>query len=252
MTAARPKRTRQRAGAKLRQATLPETSIKAVEVALGHRFRDRQWLVRAMTHGSATGAMGLASNQRLEFLGDRVLGLVIADWLMERFEGAREGGLARRLNSLVDRQTCAEVMRELDLSRYMVAGESERENGVLEAEGVNADLCEALIAALYRDGGLKPARAFIEKHWAGRIKGLTRSRTDPKTALQEHVLGRRLDLPAYSVVDRTGPDHAPEFRVRVAVHGIGEAEGTGASKQDAERAAAAALLASIAEQAGGA
>ena len=247
MKPTRPKRTRQRASAKLRTASLSEDAIKSVEAALGHKFRDRKWLVRAMTHGSATGAMGLASNQRLEFLGDRVLGLVIADWLMERFEGAKEGGLARRLNSLVDRQTCAEVMRDLDLAKFMIAGEAERQNGVLEAEGVNADLCEALIAALYRDGGLKPARAFIGKHWAGRVKGLTISRADPKTALQEHALGRGLSLPVYEVLERSGPDHAPVFRVSVTVEPIGQSEGEGPSKQEAERAAAARLLEITAE-----
>jgi len=246
MKPSRPKRTRQRAGVKLRSASLSDDAIKTVEVVLGHKFRDRKWLVRAMTHGSATGAMGLASNQRLEFLGDRVLGLVIADWLMERFEGAKEGGLARRLNALVDRQTCADVMRELDLARLMIAGEAERQNGVLEAEGVNADLCEALIAALYRDGGLKPARAFIERHWAGRMKGLTSSRADPKTALQEHALGRGLSLPVYDVLERSGPDHAPVFRVSVTVDTVGQGEGEGTSKQEAERAAASRLLEAIA------
>lgn len=242
MRTARPKRTRLRTGAKRKTGALSEAAIKAVESALGHKFKDRQWLFRAMTHGSATGSLGLASNQRLEFLGDRVLGLVIADWLMARFEGAREGGLAKRLNSLVDGQTCADVARSLEITQFMIVGDAERRNGVLDTDGVNADLCEALIAALYRDGGLKAARIFIEKHWAGRVTGLTTDAVDPKTALQHWALAQKRDLPRYEVLDRSGLDHAPVFRVSVEVDGAGSAEGEGPSKQEAERDAARALL----------
>lgn len=242
MKPARPKRTRLRSGAKRKTGALSDEAMQSVEAAIGYKFKDKQWLVRAMTHGSATGSMGLASNQRLEFLGDRVLGLVIADWLMERFEGAREGGLAKRLNSLVDGPTCADVIRDLKITEYMIVGEAERRNGVLETDGVNADLCEALIAAMYRDGGLKPARAFIEKHWAGRITGLTTNEVDPKTALQHWALAQKRDLPRYETLDRRGPDHAPIFQVSVEVDGAGIGEGEGSSKQEAEREAARALL----------
>lgn len=243
MKPARPKRTRQRAAVKAVRPGLSDKAIGEIETRIGHAFKDRDRLVRAMTHPSALSADEAVrhSNQRLEFLGDRVLGLVIAERLFERRPGEREGQLAPRLNRLVKKAACADAMRFVDLGPYIVMAPNEVNNGGREREGTLGDVCEAVIAAIYLDGGLKAARAFIEHAWAPQFSAAPTRTKDPKTLLQEFAQGRGETAPRYEVVRRTGPDHAPVFQVRVAIDGSA-ATADGPSKQAAERAAASALL----------
>jgi ribonuclease-3 len=174
-----------------------------------------------------------------------VLGLVIADWLSRAFPMTGEEGLAPRLNALVNRTTCAQIGARLGLSDFMRLAKSEQQSGGRGRETVLADACEAVIAAIYLDGGLEAARALIEREWAEAFASVEVAPVDPKTALQEWAAARRMGLPDYHVIGRSGPDHAPLFRVRVAIAGLGEAEGEGGAKRDAERAAARALMAQV-------
>lgn len=189
--------------------------------------------------------MGAAeSNERLEFLGDRVLGLLIAETLIARFPNETEGALAPRFNALVRKETCAAVAREQGLAEAVIISPSERSAGPAPAATILADACEALIAALYLDGGIEAARKFVTRAWAKHLDALTSDMRDPKTALQEwaqSAKGGRI-TPAYELLGRTGPDHAPRFRVAVRVKGMSAAEGEGASKREAEQAAARAML----------
>lgn len=197
----------------------------------------------ALTHASAPGE---ASNERLEFLGDRVLGLLIAEWLYEDDPGASEGALAPRLNALVRRETCAAIGAAIGLGEAITVASSER--GALRNTAVIANACEAVIAALYLDGGLDAARRFVRRHWAEAVGSLEADMRDAKTALQEWAQGAAgggRGMPQYNVVERTGPDHAPRFVVEVAVTGLSPARGTGGSKRQAEQAAASAMLAQI-------
>jgi ribonuclease-3 len=210
---------------------------------LAHRFADPGLLRQALTHRSLLQGRnrGLASNERLEFVGDRVLGLVIAEWLVERFPGEREGGLGRRLAHLVNQATLAAVARRIGLAEALIVPASEAATGVRKRATVLADACEALIGALYIDGGLDAARDFIRAHWADEVEAVAEAPRDPKTALQEWAQGRGLALPAYRTVASEGPSHRPRFTVAVTV-GEACAEATGVTKREAEKAAAAALL----------
>jgi ribonuclease-3 len=188
----------------------------------------------ALTHGS----MGETSDyQRLEFLGDRVLGLVIADWLYERSEGA-EGKLSQRLNALVSRETCADVARALGLPPHIRLGKQARDDGGLDSDNILGDVMEAVIGALFLERGFDAARAFVRKAWVRPFEGGTGQRKHPKAALQEWAAGNRRKPPVYTIVSREGPDHAATFTVAVAVKGVGEAEARGSSKQEAETNAA--------------
>ncbi|MDF8333945.1 ribonuclease III [Novosphingobium cyanobacteriorum] len=188
----------------------------------------------ALTHGS----MGETRDyQRLEFLGDRVLGLVIADWLYERSEGA-EGKLSQRLNALVARETCADVARALGVQPYMRLGKQARDDGGADSDNILGDVMEALIGALFLERGFEAARAFVRKAWARPMEGGTGQRKHPKAALQEWAAGNRRKPPVYAIVSREGPDHAATFTVSVSVKGVGEAEARGSSKQEAETNAA--------------
>lgn len=218
-------------------------SIEALESRLGHQFADRTVLQVALTHTSAIdGKPNAASNERLEFLGDRVLGLVIADWLYRCFPEAGEDGLAPRLNALVNRGACARAARDLALGDYVTLSPSEDTSGGRQKETILADACEAVIAAVFLDGGLAPARALIESVWADQFSAVTLAPRDPKTALQELAAAQGRPAPVYSVIAREGPDHAPRFTIEAQVAGIGRAVGEGAAKRDAEREAARALL----------
>ena len=244
MKPARPKRTRQRKAAAPRAPRLSEEALAGVQERLRYVFKDRVLIDTAMTHPSALAGVGAAkhSNQRLEFLGDRVLGLVIAERLFARRPGEREGALAPRLNRLVNKGACADAARRMGLGAYLILGVSERDNGGAEKEGILGDLCEAVIAALYLDGGLKIARAFIERAWAEQFAHPKERVKDAKSLLQEWSQARGFALPKYEIMSRDGPDHAPVFKVMVTV-GAGENEtGEGSSKQDAERVAATALF----------
>lgn len=218
----------------------------ACETAIGHRFKDHLLLDRAMTHRSAAQGRAAAwSNERLEFLGDRVLGLVIVEALLVRFPDLREGDLAPRLNALVSRDTCAVIGAELGLGQYLIVDHSERATGGPTKRSLLANAAEALIGAVYMDGGLKAAEKFIVRHWAALLKASNDKPRDPKSALQEWAQGEGLPTPSYRHDARDGPDHAPVFTATVLIQGHGPVSGSGASKQHAERAAAQKMLAVI-------
>ena len=205
--------------------------------ALGHAPSDLKMFERALTHSSATRD----SYERLEFLGDRVLGLVIARRLYDRFDEP-EGKLSKRLNVLVARETCAEVGRKIGLPQWIRLGRQARDDGASDSDNVIGDVVEALIGALLLDGGLDAAAAFIRREWEPLIEAHIRAPQHPKSALQELAAARDLRPPHYELVSRTGLHHAPLFTVSVSVRGLGEATGEGTTKQDAETAAAEALL----------
>lgn len=205
---------------------------------LDYQPRDRQLFERALTHSS----VGKDSYERLEFLGDRILGLAIARWLYERFPSEPEGKLSRRYNMLVSRETCAEIGRELGLPALIHLGKQARDDGANWSDNVIGDVVEALIGALLIDGGMEPAERFVRTHWAAFVEGQGRAPVHPKSELQELAAARNLGTPSYDLVSRTGAHHAPRFVVRVSVRNGGEATAEGPSKQDAETAAAAQLL----------
>jgi len=196
---------------------------------------------QALTHGS----VGADHYERLEFLGDRVLGLVIADWLYTLFPGEKEGQLSRRFNQLIAGGTCAEVAREIRVQPYVRLGKQARDDGAIDSDNVLGDVMEALIGALYLDKGLEAARTLIQRLWAGRVEGQATAPKHPKSALQEWAASHNRKTPLYEVVDRSGPHHALRFIVQVSIKGAGEARGEGSSKQEAETAAATALLAQL-------
>lgn len=219
---------------------------------LGHDFHDTELLRRALTHASATRGGDLISYQRLEFLGDRVLGLIIAKLVFRRFPEEPEGDLARRLAALVRKETLAEVAGAIDLGAYIDFGPGEQEGGGAENPSVLADACEAVIGALYLDGGLTAAERFVLPYWTPLLEAEHRPPQDPKTALQEWAQGRALPLPAYREVAREGPPHEPLFTVEVRVEGLRPATAQGRSKRIAEQAAAECLLAQLEDAADGA
>lgn len=229
-----------------RRAGRGVADLAVLETALGHRFADLDLLRLAVTHASA-GTTRLHDNQRLEFFGDRVLSLVIAELLYRRFPAENEGALAKRHAVLVRQEALAEVARGIDLGRYLHLAGGDADGRGREAAGALADACEALIAALYLDGGLEVARRFVAKAWEGLVAADLQPPRDAKTALQEWAQGRGEHLPRYSIVSREGPDHQPLFTVVVAIKDGRQATASGASKRAAETAAAAALLAQIGE-----
>ncbi len=209
-----------------------------VEQQFQHRPRDARLFERALSHSSA----GPESYERLEFLGDRVLGLVVARWLYERFPKEPEGQMSRRYNALVARETCAEIGRGLGIDRLVKLGKQAREDGAAMSDNVIGDVVESLLGALLIDAGLEPCERFIRSAWAPYLDQQKKAPQHPKSALQELAAARGLAAPGYDLVARTGAHHAPVFRVKVSVRAAGEAEAEGASKQEAETAAAAALL----------
>ena len=211
------------------------------EEKLGHRPRDIKLFERALSHSSA----GKDSYERLEFLGDRVLGLVIARWLFERFPAEPEGKMSRRYNALVARETCAEVGREIGVPSLIRLGKQAREDGATGSDNVVGDVVEALLGALLLDGGLPAAEALVRRYWAPYLDSQKKAPQHPKSLLQEIVAARGLKSPAYELMGQFGAHHSPTFRVRVSVKGVGEMEAEGSSKQEAETAAAAALLEKI-------
>lgn len=209
--------------------------------ALGREPREARLFERAVTHGSH----GRDTYERLEFLGDRVLGLVVASWLYERFPTEPEGKMSRRYNALVARETCAEVGRALDLPRHIRLGKQAREDNAGLSDNVIGDVVEAIIGAIFLDGGIEPAQAFVRSQWAPFLEGQQRAPVHPKSGLQERAAEKKLGVPLYELVSRFGPHHSPRFRVKVSLGTHGEAEAEGDSKQEAETAAAAALLEKI-------
>jgi ribonuclease-3 len=220
-------------------------AVQELERRVGHTFGDRDLLERALTHASVgDGAKSVRHNERLEFLGDRVLNLMAAERLMALDPDAREGEMSRLLASLVNYHACARAAHRVGLPEALRLSASASKVGARQSDAVLGDACEALIAALYIDGGIEAARAFFDAFWAEEFATLHEPRSrDPKTQLQEWAQGRGLPLPAYQVVARKGPDHAPRFTVAVTVEGFAAEEAQGGSRQEAEKAAASALLA---------
>lgn len=211
---------------------------------LGHAFARPELLIRALTHGSISSATR-PDNQRLEFLGDRVLGLVMAEALLKDDRAASEGVLAPRYNALVRKETCAAVAREIELGAVLKLGKSEMVSGGRRKEALLADAVEAVIAAVYLDGGFEAAQTVVLRLWNERIASVEADARDPKTALQELAQGRGEGPPQYDVIKRAGPDHAPEFTVAVTLADGARAQATAGSKRQAEQAAAKALLAEV-------
>jgi len=208
--------------------------------ALGHVPADEAPFRRALTHSSQGGP----SYERLEFLGDRVLGLAAADWLFERFPDEPEGKLSARLNALVSREACAEIGRAIGVPAHLILGKQARDDGAQTSDNVVGDVVEALIGALFLEGGLPAAAAFVRRRWADKLDRLTTAPKHPKSALQEWAAAHRCRPPAYALVGQSGPHHAPAFTVEVSVGGKkgGAARAEGSSKHEAETAAAATLL----------
>lgn len=218
--------------------------LTAFSGRLGHRFARPELLVRALTHSSLSSPTR-PDNQRLEFLGDRVLGLVMAEALLEADMGASEGQLAPRFNALVRREACADVAREIGLGEVLKLGRSEMMSGGRRKEALLADGMEAVIAAVYRDAGFEAARALILRLWGDRIGAVDQDARDAKTALQEWAQARGLKPPAYVEIARQGPDHAPVFTIAARLENGAEARATAGAKRQAEQAAAAALLGAL-------
>jgi ribonuclease-3 len=206
--------------------------------ALGRAPNDPALFERALTHAS----FGEAQYERLEFLGDRVLGLAVATWLYELFPDEPEGQLSKRLNALVARETCAQVGRELGVGPRLRLGKQAREDGAFESDNVIGDAVEALIGAVYLDSGLDDAVAFVRRAWGDRVSSRDKAPQHPKSALQEWAAAQERKPPAYRLAERSGPQHAPTFVVEVEIRGVGSASAEGASKQEAETAAAQKLL----------
>jgi ribonuclease III len=215
-----------------------------LEARLGYRFADPDLLDRALTHSSAVSPSRRIdrSYQRLEFLGDRVLGLVVADMLYRRLPKANEGALSRALNALVRKETCAAIARDLDLGAELNLGESEARTGGAKKEAILGDVAEAVIGAVYCDGGLGRAFEVVERLFGDYIVHAGTERADAKTTLQEWAQGRGLEPPSYEEIERKGPDHAPEFTIAVHLDGYAEVLASGPSKKLAEHKAAEMFL----------
>jgi ribonuclease III len=213
---------------------------ETIENRIGHRFRDPELLRLALTHAGVAG--GLESNERLEFLGDRVLGLIVARMLYQRFPGETEASLARRFVAAVRRETLTEIAATLDLEQDLKLAHEDAEARIRGRAGALAD---ALIGAIYLDGGLKAAESFVAPRWQNHLDDAALPPKDAKTALQEWAQARALPLPNYREIGRSGPAHAPRFEIEVMVKGFPPARGKGVSKRAAEQAAAATLLATL-------
>ena len=225
-------------------------AVAALARKLGHDFRDQSLLDQALTHASvgegaerdARGRLFL-DNQRMEFLGDRVLGLLVAERLMRDLPNADEGEMSSRLHALVDKGACARAAESLGVGDAMRLSPGEAKQGGRRREGVLGDAMEAILAAIWLDGGMDAARAVFERAWAAELAAPARkSLTNPKSALQEWALGQGKPLPVYRIVERTGSDHAPTFSVEASVAGYAPLTAQGRSRQDAEKAAAIGLL----------
>jgi ribonuclease-3 len=209
-----------------------------IEATMGVTPEDLDLYERAMTHSSREEG----DYERLEFLGDRVLGLAVANWLYERFPDEPEGKLSWRLNALVSGSVCAAVGREVGLGARLRLGKQARDDGAADSDNVLGDVVEALIGAAYLEHGFDAAQAFVRRQWKDRLDHQQGAPQHPKSALQEWAAAHRRKPPVYQVTDRSGPQHSPRFTVTVSINKAGEASAEGASKQEAETAAAKALL----------
>lgn len=234
---------------KPRSASERPGDLAELEAVIGYRFADRQVLGEALTHASAMtlgrrrGARSpRRSYERLEFLGDRVLGLAVAHLLIEAYPDEAEGGLTHRQSMLVCRETLAEVAEEIDLGRFLLVAHGGRGSGGPANPTILADACEALVGAVFIDGGYGAAAELVRRYWEGRVADLIRSPRDAKTMLQVWALARTRELPSYTVLDSEGPAHAPVFTVEASLGELGAATAEAGSKRAAEQAAAALLL----------
>ena len=224
-------------------ARVSAQKIAKLEERIGYAFKEHARLVRALTHASATKVSGDISHyERLEFLGDRVLGLCVAELLFDQFPDAPEGELSVRLNAMVSGKTCAEIADDIGLHDFIQAGADVKQLTSKRMRSVRADVTESLIAAIYLDGGLEPAKQFVEKYWKKRLLEEGGAIRDSKTALQEWAHIKTGATPVYKVIKRSGPDHDPTFIVEVEIEGTKNAQGRGKSKRAAEQAAAQAVL----------
>lgn len=217
--------------------------FKDLEKKLAYRFKNVELIEQALTHASVRGGKGQrADNERLEFIGDRVLGLAIAEVLAAKHPDDSEGELARRFNRLVRGEACARVARSIDLGAHLILSDSEADSGGREKLTILADAVEAVLGAVFLDAGFDKARAVVRKLWEAQPDNAPDINVDAKSELQEWAQGRGLPLPKYSVVSRKGPDHAPHFTAEVTISGMPPALGEGASKRIAEQDAAQAFL----------
>ena len=199
---------------------------------------DEALWAEALTHGS-TGEE--RDYQRLEFLGDRVLGLTIANWLFAQIDG-QEGALAQRLNALVSKSACAEAARDIDVSKHIRLGKQARDDGAASSENVLGDVMESLLGASFLDSGFDATETLIRKLWAPQVDGGAGKRKHPKSALQEWAAGNQRAMPEYAVIARSGPDHAARFKVEVSIHNVGAAQAEATNKGEAEKLAAKTFL----------
>lgn len=224
-------------------ASRQDARFAALEERIGYAFKQRALLREALTHGSANDGVRVKrrSYDRLEFLGDRVLALIVAERLLSEHAEAEEGAIAQRFNALVNKHACARAARAAGLGEAVILSASEEAQGGRKKEAILADICESVIAALYRDGGFDTARAFVTRFWGDAFERVQEAPRDAKTTLQEWAAARRLGL-SYEEVERSGPEHSPRFVIEAHVEGFPPARGEGGSKREAQRAAAAAFL----------
>ena len=217
--------------------------LTALEIRIGYTFRDKALGACALTHSSyGDGQRSVHDNERLEFFGDRILGLLTAERLYQT-EGAKEGDMARKLNALVRKEACAAVALKAGLGEALMMSPAEVKQGGREKVSILGNATEALLAAIYLDGGLNAASSFYDKYWSDMLESVAnQSMKDPKTELQERAVAKGSGEPHYAIIERSGPDHRPEFVVEVSAADLGSARGTGKSKKDAERCAARHLL----------
>jgi len=216
--------------------------VNSLEKILGYSFKNQELLEQAFRHASAIERLSHTSYERMEFLGDRVLGLIITDLLYHSFPFELEGDLARRLSFLVSAPLLAEVAGNLELDHYVMSALPTHFSKAEKKESILADVCEALIAALYLDGGLTIAWAFVETHWKPLLERIPEPPRDPKSHLQEWLQGQSKKLPKYKLIEKTGPDHNPFFKVELTIEPYGTVVGQGASVRKAEKEAAAEML----------
>ncbi len=221
------------------------STFAALEATLGYQFKNSNLLATALTHRSVARDSGDINNQRLEFLGDAVLGLVVADMLYHLFPGESEGDLSKRQVSLVNGEQLAEIAGTMQLGEQLRLSSGEDEQGGRENPSNLEDACEALLGALYLDGGLEAVRAVVTKFWRAQAEAMRTPPKDPKTTLQEWAQGRSLPLPEYVVISADGPSHAPHFVIEVRVQGKAPLRGEAGTKKLAERLAATAMLATL-------
>lgn len=218
--------------------------LDTLQASIGYTFKDIGLLRHALVHSSAA-SVRLKSNERMEFLGDRVLGLVLADMLLDAFPDEEEGEISYRFTALAQRDALANVAAKIGVADHLTLSNGEHLTGGRENPGMLADATEAVICAIYQDGGLEAARTFILAHWTPMMREDRQPPKDPKTTLQEWAQGLGLGLPNYRITAQEGPHHQPVFTVEVTLPGQSTQSGNGANKRAAEQAAAEAMLAAI-------